>query len=181
MEQHYNEVAQICLNGDLITDNFNKNQWERSEHCPKCGASTITKCPHCQTPIKGCHRVIKTRTTSINVISHESTYATYDEKVEKYNIPAYCQHCGEPFPWTQTAIESASKIIDEEMNELNGEEKSNFKTGLPDIIAQTLRTTLAATRIDKYLGKVKPIAKESFKQIFYRIAAEGAKILIWGA
>lgn len=72
-------------------------------------------------------------------------------------------------------------MVDEEMSELDTEEKTKFKAALPDVIAQTPKTTLAATRISKYLKKVAPTVQETFKQIFYRLAAEGAKILIWGS
>lgn len=65
------------------------------------------------------------------------------------------------------------------MSELNVDEKSKFKASLPEIVSNTPFTTLATTRIVRYLKKVKPTAQETFKQIFYRIAAEAAKSLIW--
>lgn len=71
----------------------------------------------------------------------------------RYSPPAYCRNCGAPFPW--------------------------IKAALPDILNDSPRTTLAATRIAKYLKKLAPTVQETFKQIFYRIAAEYAKILIW--
>ena len=96
--------------------------------------------------------------------------------MERYPLLfAVCHNCGEPYPWTRSL---ASKLIDEEMQELNSEEKSKFKAALPDIITNTPRTALAWKQVSKCLSKIAPTAKETFKQIFYRFAADGAKFLI---
>lgn len=180
--QHYFETAQICLNGHVITLNYGRNVGERADYCPACGKCTIHECSVCHAPIRGAHYTKEVVTTSINVLEHTGTRAVREQRADKsiYNVPAYCYKCGEPYPWTKAAFNAATELIDEEMNELTREEKATFKAALPDIVAQNSRTNLAAKKISGFLKKIVPTAQEAFKQIFYRLAAEGAKLLIWG-
>lgn len=157
------EQAAICLNGDIITSCLTLED-DLEKFCTICGSAVITACPSCNTLIRGRKKI--SPWVGIPV---------------KYSLPLYCHNCGEPYPWTKSALDAAAELVDEEMSELDTEEKTKFKAALPDVIAQTPKTTLAATRISKYLKKVAPTVQETFKQIFYRLAAEGAKILIWGS
>ena len=92
----------------------------------------------------------------------------HEQRVDKseYKIPAYCHNCGEPYPWTKAALDAAAELIDEEMNELTGEEKSTFKAALPDVVAQNPRTTLASRRISKCLKKIAPTIKKHLNRFF---------------
>ncbi|MBE8952795.1 MAG: DUF2321 domain-containing protein, partial [Quinella sp. 1Q7] len=54
---------------------------------------------------------------------------------------------------SRAALTAANELISEEMHELTDDEKSKFKAALPDILNDSPRTTLAATRIAKYLTK----------------------------
>ena len=181
--QHYFETAQICLNGHVATLNYIRNIGERTEYCPICGKGTIHECPKCNAPIRGAHYTKEQVITSVNVLTHTETRAVCEHLADKskYIVPAYCYNCGEPYPWTKTAIEAATELIDEQMSELTAEEKAKFKAALPEVISDTPRTSLGATRIARYLKKVVPTVQETFKQIFYRLAADGARLLIWGS
>lgn len=181
--QHYFETAQICLSGHVATLNYERNPGERTLYCPICGKNTIYNCPKCHAPIRGVHYMKELVTTSINVLTHESHQVIQEHQADttKYSVPLYCHNCGEPYPWTKSTLDAAAELIDEEMCELNAEEKSKFKASLPDIIAQTPKTTLAAKRISKWLGKCAPTVQETFKQIFYRIAADVVRISLWGS
>lgn len=154
-------TAQVCLNGHAVTSDI-RCTCELETYCSKCGAKTLTACPNCGTPIRG-------------------KYDAVGELVIpcRYSPPAYCRNCGEPFPWIKAAFTAADELISEEMRELADDEKSKFKAALPDILNDSPRTTLAATRIAKYLKKLAPTVQETFKQIFYQLAAESAKVLIW--
>jgi hypothetical protein len=44
-------AAQICLRGHV--QNANGNDFERGEHCTKCGEPFIDACPHCKVAIRG--------------------------------------------------------------------------------------------------------------------------------
>lgn len=180
--QHYFETAEICLQGHVTTLNYERNVGERTPFCPDCGERTIHECPNCHAPIRGAHYVKGPVTTGINVLYHESYQAVHEQRVDKepYKLPAYCHKCGAPFPWTQSAIAEASDLVEKEMPELNTDEKAEFKAALPKVISDTPLTTRAAKMISRLLKKVAPIANETFKQIFYRLAADEAKIVIWG-
>ncbi len=47
------DTAQICMNGHIINSMSKSHPEHNKEFCDKCGARTITKCPHCNTPIRG--------------------------------------------------------------------------------------------------------------------------------
>ena len=47
------DSALICKNGHLINDNLHQYPDENSAFCDKCGAPTISTCPHCNHEIKG--------------------------------------------------------------------------------------------------------------------------------
>jgi len=77
------DIMQVCLNGHLITDTYMRNPEFRKNHCPKCGAETITKCPNCGQPIKGDYHV-----DGVVFLSGRST-----------PVPDICEYCGKDFPW----------------------------------------------------------------------------------
>ena len=180
--QHYFETAQICLQGHVVTSNYERNVGERTPFCSACGERTIHECPNCHAPIRGTHYVKKPVTTVKNAffqMKHQVLRERRGDR-EPYKVPAYCHNCGAPFPWTQSAIAEASDLVEKEMPELSTDEKAEFKAALPKVISDTPLTTRAAKMISRLLKKVAPTANETFKQIIYRLAADGAKVLIWG-
>ncbi len=79
------DVMQVCLNGHKITDHFNSSPENRKDFCGTCGKSTIHKCRHCNADIRGFHYI-----DGAIVISSSET-----------PIPAHCDSCGKPYPWTK--------------------------------------------------------------------------------
>ena len=123
-------TAQICLNGHMINDAFDKDPELNKNYCPHCGAKTITQCPSCGAKINGyydCEFAIIGDTTPVN---------------------SYCHNCGQPYPWTKSAIESAALVIQEE-SELSEQVKTSLIESLPDIVSETPKTNLAVVRIKK--------------------------------
>lgn len=86
-------TAQICKNGHVITSNTNYTA-HLSNFCPECRAETITFCPNCNAPIRGQYDVP-------GVIG-----------ISTYIPPKYCHHCGHPFPWTESTLNSISELLD---------------------------------------------------------------------
>ena len=97
---------------------------------------------------------------------------------QESSAPFYCHNCGKPYPWTQTTIDTAIELLSEEEN-LTTEEKNQIVESLPDIISQTPRTPLAATRVKKVFDKMTGAGKEGFEQLLSEITTESAKTLIW--
>ncbi|SHK46137.1 DUF2321 domain-containing protein [Tepidibacter formicigenes] len=156
----YYHTAQICLNGHIITDSFDSNPEFREKFCSKCGAKTITNCTNCNTAIRGDYEVP-------DICFFGSTMHT---------TPAYCHNCGEPYPWTKTALESAKLLINEDEN-LNQLEKQQFCESLPDLLVEspTPKTKVAVARFRKFLNKVAIYTSEGIKDIFVDIASETIK------
>lgn len=151
-------TAQICLNGHVVTSDIRHFE-DLETYCSKCGAKTLTACPNCGTTIRG-------------------KYDAVGEPVipYRYSPPAYCRNCGAPFPWIKAALTAADELISEEMHELTDDEKSKFKAALPDILNDSPRTTLAATRIAKYLTKLAAHAEDPYMK--KRLVAEAANRLL---
>jgi hypothetical protein len=67
-------AAQICLRGHVL--NVSGMDFERGEHCPKCGEIGIDACQHCKVAIRG-----------------GQIYASPLE----YRLPNFCHKCGRPY------------------------------------------------------------------------------------
>lgn len=153
----YYSIAQICLNGHRITGVFPDDSSEK--YCSRCGAETITNCLNCNASIRGDY-VIE---------------LMYDELhcIHKPN-PAYCINCGEPYPWTEDALEATRILIDEE-DMLGNDDKEKLKQSLTDIISETPRTTLAVSRVKKACISAGGFLKEGLMQFATDFACEVAK------
>jgi hypothetical protein len=123
----YYEVAQIGLNGHVITDHYQSSPERRKSFCPQCGAKTIHQCPNCGTNIQGDYIVPNV----IAVRGHR-------------NAPAFCHSCGTPFPWTEMHLQAARELT-LETEELD-QDKDKLIESLPDLIADTPKTTIAVKR-----------------------------------
>lgn len=99
---HY-ETMQVCLNGHPITDNYESRPEHRQPRCDECGEETITRCPNCNTKIRGEYKVD-------GVVAATGLRDPSD----------YCHDCGEPYPWndeTQEFSEVDSSVLDDELVE----------------------------------------------------------------
>ena len=123
---HY--PAFICENGHTIRTSSDSCN---DKFCSTCGARVISKCPNCNSVIRGKER---------DAYGFAAIYIT----------PAYCKDCGKPYPWIVNAIEATSLMLQEEP-ELAFDEYQKLIDILPDAITETPRTPLAAVRIRKAL------------------------------
>ena len=155
------EVAQVCLSGHTVNENADGNPEFSKDFCTKCGAATITACPGCGSSIPGWW--------------HLGGYITVDGNY----VSAFCHRCGKPYPWTEAKLEAAKEFADM-MEGLSDEEREKLKQSLPDLIADTPRTALAATRWKTYLAKTAQVVADGFKEVMYSVAVEAAKKGIWG-
>lgn len=73
----------ICEKGHQLNEAYFSIESKNKRHCPKCGSQTIYRCPECQWEIPG------------NSLSDGSDPVT----LEFPDIPDFCEHCGEPYPW----------------------------------------------------------------------------------
>ena len=155
----YYEVAQVCLNGHVITGHYNSSPEFRKPYCNKCGSATIHKCPNCEENIQGDYIVF-----GVPPIS------------SKKHAPVYCSNCGQPFPWTESRLQAARELA-EEMEDLYKNEE--LVESLPDLISDNPRTTVAATKWKKALSQVGRYTAEAFREILVDIVSESAKKILF--
>ena len=149
-------TAQICLNGHIITENALASGSTKA-FCPDCGKPTISHCPTCGNHIPG---------------------STDDDEIIcigfPMELPAYCEYCGKPYPWTESALTNAKSLILEE-EELSQLERENLINSLPDIMTETPNTNLAIIRIKKCLVKAGKFTAEGIRQFVIDFGCELAK------
>ena len=88
---HY-DTQQVCMKGHQITASYNDLPDFRQDHCDKCGAPTIHKCPKCDAEIRGHY-------FSPGVISGSPI-----------PVPDHCHNCGAPYTWTE--LKSVTEVMD---------------------------------------------------------------------
>jgi len=152
------DLAQICLNGHTINADARRFSQFNQKFCKKCGAATITACRHCKADIRG-HNI------------GGAVLATF-------HVPGFCHECGEPYPWVETKIEAARELA-KELEELTAEDKETLTKSIDDIVTDSPRTTLGATRFKKMMGKLGKETASVFKDILVSIVSEAAKKTIW--
>jgi len=159
---HY-DTAQICVNGHVANDRARDYPQHNSNFCQKCGSETIMQCPDCKAEIRGEYEVE-------GVISIGAS---------DYHAPSFCHHCGKSYPWTTSKIEAAKELI--ELSEhLSETDKKALSTDLPDLIRDTPRTQVAATRFKKLAAKIGGSIASALRDIVVDVASEAAKKTILG-
>lgn len=152
-------IAQVCLNGHTINAALNSTQESDQRFCDKCGARTTTACQDCGAGIRG--RYVRSRF------------------VGPYVPPNYCHGCGKPYPWTDATLGAARELADE-LDHLTPQEREILKGSLDDLVADTPRTALAATRFKKLVAKAGPVVAEGLRELLIGVVTESAKKMIWG-
>jgi hypothetical protein len=154
------DTAQICLNGHEVNSCSASQPEFNADFCKDWGARTIRSCLSCSAAIRGYFHVP-------GVLSAGGL-----------DVPAHCHACGKPYPWTDAKIQAAKELSDE-LSELNEEEREQLKKSIDDIVADTPRTPLAATRFKRLAGKAGIGALEAFKSILTSVLTEGAKKILF--
>ena len=130
-----------------------------SKFCSKCGAETIVNCPVCNAPQHG---------------SIEGVISTGSK------IPhAYCHSCGKAYPWTTKQLEATSELVKED-EFLSDEDKATLTKSLPDLMADTPSTALAATRFKRIVGKTGPAFKAAMYKFIVDVSSSTAKKIVCG-
>lgn len=152
-------TAQICKNGHVITSNTN-NTARLSNFCPECKAETISSCPNCNTPIRGKYDVP-------GVMS-----------ISSYMPPKYCHHCGHPFPWTESTLNSISELLDMQ-NQLTEDEKQHFMSYLPIIFDETPQSEVTALKLRLLFNKLPSEIGSLAKNVITDVISESIKKILF--
>lgn len=155
------DAAQICLNGHVINSSLRMYPQHNKKFCDQCGAATIDNCLNCKTEIQGKYHIE-------GVVSLKSSY----------KAPAFCRNCGKPYPWTEAKIQAAHELA-QELENISEDDKKILTQSIDDIVKDTPKTTLAATRFKEILSKTGKPVVDAFRDILVDIASETAKKLLW--
>src|SRR5207249_2966310 len=101
----YYDFALVCQNGHVVTAHASR-EIHNTKFCDQCGSPTISKCPNCQTNIRG-----EYESDGVFVLGGPA-----------FEAPAFCHDCGRAFPWTQRRLDAARALADE-VDGLNPEER----------------------------------------------------------
>ena len=156
------DTAQICSNGHVVNTYAIAFSQHNSNFCPKCGAATTIKCLGCGAQIRGQY-------DAPGIVSLSSSY----------EVPAFCHACGNAYPWTESKIQAARDLIELE-DKFSDDEKSTLKADLPDLVRDTPRTQVAATRFKKFAAKAAGGVASALRDIIVDVASEAAKKTILG-
>ena len=140
------DIAQICMNGHVVTSMAVTSQDFKKDFCKQCGAKTICNCVDCNKPIKGHYHVS-------GVIGGYS-----------YDPPRFCDSCGSPFPWIKVKIEAANELV-ELIESLNNDEKKDFQSAIYELIRETAKVPVAKVKLKKYLVKVDSDISDGIKDV----------------
>ncbi len=163
---HYDE-ALICENGHLINESARGDSARNAEFCVHCGAAIATKCPACEAPIRG---------------RYTGTYYARDGMDAKQvirglrmrHIPRFCHECGEAYPWTKANREALAALVST-LDELTPDEREQLQKSIPDIIADTPKSAVAATWFKKAVTKVGQEARKLMVDVLSKVATDAAK------
>ena len=151
---------QTCGNGHVISNYLGDPfHGATASFCRKCGAETITNCSACGAAQRG----------------------AIEGGAFTPNLPAdaYCHNCGKPYPWTLKQVEAAAEMVKED-EQLSYEDKATLTKSLPDLIADTPSTTLAATRFKRIVDKTGPVFKAAMYKFIVDVSSSTAKKIVCG-
>jgi len=144
--------AFICENGHEISTNSNACL---DKFCTECGAPVISKCPSCGKTIRG-------------ISNGDYGFLCV------YHVPAYCPDCGQPYPWTKTAIQATIDMLAED-EDYPEQDRERLVEVIPDIISETPKTKLAAVRVKKALNSLGSFAAEGLRSFLIDFGCEFVK------
>lgn len=149
---HY---ATICNNGHVASTFV----YDYIPYCEKCGEKTISDCLKCGTGIRG-------------------VPDTLNFPIHDYKAPSYCFSCGQAFPWTETLIKNAVKLISLDDN-LSDEHKDIIKNALPDLIVEKPTSPVATAKYKKFIPGAAKYIQDGLKNLLVDVVSETVKKSLW--
>ncbi len=139
-----NSNASVCRNGHTVCEAIKTFPNRASDYCSICGESAITSCSSCGRLIDG-----------YAFVHMEHISPEQHRNGMKWVPPKNCVGCGIPFPWTQSAIDCVSEILDE-LVDLGHIHRQRLKSSILDLVAETPKTQLALMRLKNLLTQLTP-------------------------
>jgi hypothetical protein len=150
------DIALICMNGHVVNDHVKESPYRNTKYCTRCGESTIERCPHCKSGIRG-----------------------HPYLVEGFlPTPAFCHECGMPYPWTLLKIQAARNLT-KSMDKLSKSEKDILITSIDEIVRDTPNAVTAAIQYKSLLAKAGKAVAKAMRDVLIDIVSEAAKKIVW--
>jgi hypothetical protein len=92
-------------------------------------------------------------------------------------VPAFCEACGYPYPWTESRLEAAKDLAGQ--LDLDIPERTLLDKTIEEIVRDTPRAPAEAMRFKTIVEQAKPWALDAFREILFHVASEPVKRLIW--
>lgn len=92
--------------------------------------------------------------------------------------PNYCENCGKPFPWTETALREAHEFVNSQ-DALSEEDRKTLDNSIDDLVRNTPSTTVKANKVKTILAKAGPTVASMFRDIIVDVASETAKKILF--
>lgn len=169
---YYYENAQICKNGHIRNTCTQSHPEQNEKRCSLCGEEVISCCPSCQAPIRGglfkqtpTYRYSNRYDPFAEIhTAHKICTGSKTERIKQdVSLPAFCNQCGSPYPWTKTRLEAFQQIVDS-LDDVSPELKKRLKNSFPDIICETPKTELAAIIVENVLKQSTGFAAAALKE-----------------
>ena len=166
MSGHYDEAV-ICENGHLVNESAKGDSSRNAKFCVHCGARIVTTCPACEAPIRG--RYIGTYYVGDGMDAKQVIQGS-----PMRHLPRFCHECGEAYPWTKANSEALAALIST-LDELTPSEREQLQKSIPDIIADTTKSGVAATWFKKAVTKVGQEARKLMVDVLSKVATDAVK------
>lgn len=147
------DVAQICTSGHVINLSCNRQPADCTKFCSLCGSPTIKECPSCKAPIRGDAYV-----SSVIAVTSLDGVERSIKVIKDYVVPAFCPDCGNPYPWTNSFLISAEKIVDM-ADDLSPEQKQQLKETFPNLLVDKPESKYSALVASKLIHEIKSMGK----------------------
>lgn len=153
------DIAQVCPNGHVANDATQKQPIHNKEYCPRCGERTTTVCLKCNASIPGRYLV------------EGVVYAP-----SHYKLPAFCQYCGRPYPWTSRKQRAAIELFMAEVEDKKDQEE--FRRSVKQITEDTPQAQAASGQLVKLLKKVGNATADTIREFLIELASDAVKKML---
>lgn len=154
-------TQEVCLNAHQISAYSESNQDPNpAKFCEKCGASVIRTCQSCKHAIDG-------KVTYPGILN-----------ASKVVVPNFCKHCSKPYPWTESIIQGTRELLELDSS-ISKEDKDSIEQSVPDLLVDTPKTKIAATKFKMIISGTTNIIKDGLRELLVDVISETAKKIIF--
>lgn len=147
------DIAQICLNGHVITSMAGSSPNFKKDFCKECGSQTITNCQECSKPIKGYYHV-------------SGVIGGFE-----YEAPRFCDSCGNPLPWVKTKIETVRELV-ALIESISESERQDLQESIIELISDTSKVPIAKVKLKRYLANIDSDISDGIREVLKDVLNE---------